>query len=1028
MKRTLLYITMLLGLAGFAAGCSDEIDVGGPIGEGVATVSAELAFTPFEGALDGRSAGDALKPISSVSIAIFDPEGKLVSDGIRDIASPSDPGSVPGNDTESTVVRRKFTIDNIPFGRYRIYAIVNMPGFAAKYGGKIATVDDLLSIPLNWNASDVKSNGQMLGYFTSGRQDAPPADFEAPAVAIDRERMELHAYVRRAASKLTVAFDGSKLNDNVKIFIKSVQVRDIPKQVFLGENSKVTEKSGMIADGEIIYYPGAKEGHTGANHNEWSTVVQRGVPFHGLGSTKRPSSAEEAFKQFHAESVPAMYFYENMQGTGENKFQDKNGNNSSVTYPGSINPSHEYYKDKMPFGTYVEVKAYYVSQDFYNHTEGDITYRFMLGKDAVCDYNAQRNHHYKLTLNFNGRANDVDWHIEYEESKTGLVVPEKYYVSYLYNRQAMMPVTARPKDGYELSEIKTLIVENNWSAFEPGNDLEWNKAVYIKHENLGVYSNGNLAGAKKSTIYGFLSLRKTSGGPFYEPSLGGTGSETAMREHYENNNQGWRKFGKNQLPTEDTGGKEQSFLDPDNGDYTALRQGTNITLNLPLFTRAKSIVPLAVYSGNNPYDSYQRKSVVRVTAVFKKIGGSDIYTEQKDVPVFQVRRIVNPKGIWRPATGANSTASFVVYLKRLQSENSSQFVSFASEGPWRAVIDTDDDGLIQLSAGGKTVTGKGNYVSGGSGSDIVFTYKPTGEWKGNKPRSGIIRVEYHNYSCYHIILVRQGYEPLAVVSGGAEWSSYNVYNKTNLTKSPLSVGSLFRRGNLNDAIAESNNKNYGLGVAPGPLSIAGSNATKKWSDISFNESDKSGFGTFAINGVTYKAPSHADLKAIYKSPDINYAFGILYDENSSSTTESRSAAEGYKDYNNTNPATKNSGTIGVFAYNKSKGNQIFFPIGAAGYARRHNKEGNGALRYGDVNSPLSSSWNDYRPLAYDLYKQRGAIYWLDNKGNLGTAEKDGGDFAIDMNFFSFNFDALGKSNCGNNAAPLKPVVASTSKN
>ena len=37
-------------------------------------------------------------------------------------------------------------------------------------------------------------------------------------------------------------------------------------------------------------------------------------------------------------------------------------------------------------------------------------------RDSVkLDYNAQRNYHYKLTLRFNGYANDVDWHIDYKK-------------------------------------------------------------------------------------------------------------------------------------------------------------------------------------------------------------------------------------------------------------------------------------------------------------------------------------------------------------------------------------------------------------------------------------------------------------------------------------------------------------------------------------------------------------------------------------------------------------------------------------
>ena len=45
---------------------------------------------------------------------------------------------------------------------------------------------------------------------------------------------ELHAWVRRLASKVTVAFDGSRLYDNVQVIIYDIAIKDIPKQAYLG--------------------------------------------------------------------------------------------------------------------------------------------------------------------------------------------------------------------------------------------------------------------------------------------------------------------------------------------------------------------------------------------------------------------------------------------------------------------------------------------------------------------------------------------------------------------------------------------------------------------------------------------------------------------------------------------------------------------------------------------------------------------------------------------------------------------------
>ena len=53
------------------------------------------------------------------------------------------------------------------------------------------------------------------------------------------------------------------------------------------------------------------------------------------------------------------------------------------------------HKDDKPYGTYVEVDAYYISINSEKLGNGPIKYRFMLGQDIYKDYNAKRNCHYK---------------------------------------------------------------------------------------------------------------------------------------------------------------------------------------------------------------------------------------------------------------------------------------------------------------------------------------------------------------------------------------------------------------------------------------------------------------------------------------------------------------------------------------------------------------------------------------------------------------------------------------------------------
>ena len=103
-------------------------------------------------------------------------------------------------------------------------------------------------------------------------------------------------------------------------------------------------------------------------------------------------------------------------------------------------------------------------------SEGEITYRFMLGKDTDTDYDAQRNYHYKLTMKFNGYANDVDWHIDYDyvPKPPEIVVPTPMYISYLSNRSLEVPATVYYDNS--LASVKSLradIIENELGLSRP---------------------------------------------------------------------------------------------------------------------------------------------------------------------------------------------------------------------------------------------------------------------------------------------------------------------------------------------------------------------------------------------------------------------------------------------------------------------------------------------------------------------------------------------------------------------------------
>ena len=136
----------------------------------------------------------------------------------------------------------------------------------------------------------------------------------------------------------------------------------------------------------------------GSDYHNWTSIYK--------GHPKLTDASDKPI-DFHSETAEALYLYENRQGDQGDDFNkeqipDKDGNIIGK----------EDMKDEVPYGSYIEVEAYYDMASSSEVSQGKIIYRFMLGKDALKNFDVDRNHHYKITMCVRGNGNDVDWHIE----------------------------------------------------------------------------------------------------------------------------------------------------------------------------------------------------------------------------------------------------------------------------------------------------------------------------------------------------------------------------------------------------------------------------------------------------------------------------------------------------------------------------------------------------------------------------------------------------------------------------------------
>lgn len=1026
MKHFVRHIILFLMIATVTS-CYDEFMKEENIGEGKASISATLDFKPMSSALSRtRAAGDALKDISSLHVLLYNKDKNLIKNWTIESYTETDENrgnndAENGSSAETSTKRATFKLpEEIGFGKYYMYAVANIPDLPTNsaYSEAIKTVDGLKGIPLTWDSENVAKNGQMIGFFTKSSAPALSADDES--LIVNEKSVKLHAWLRRAASKVTVAFDGSKLKEGVFIYLQSVQIKDIPSQCYLGKENNVGKEGYTLAvpengpdmiDGEIITY------HEGDMAEDFE---------YGEGCADHRVTVGTPHFGSHDETAPALYFYENMQGAGDNmpdKRQDAD-NDGILDFPGLPDkPEYPKYrpKDNVPYGTYIEVHAHYISNNSERLGNGHIIYRFMLGQDVKKDYNAKRNCHYKLTLKFKNFANEADWHIEYEEPEPGVMTPEPYYISYLYNHSMMYPIKVNT-GGRKIEYIKTEILENNWAPYNASSD------IYYTGAPNGVAAPWN----------GFLSLHKTTETVLYENEIG-------SNEQYYNKvpKRGEREYKDFVLP----GGITSKEFTTENSEpddkYRVEKHPTEANtynIYIPMYTRAKQMISTTGYTGNNPYVAYQRKARVKITT--KLEGLNEVFTNE--VPIYQVRRVVNPKGIYR---SLKNNKSFHVVLKRLPRENDQMFKTFQSEGQWKAYVVKETNGKgITLSVTDPNTTelkddpeyGKAIYGKTGSVIDFNVNFEQSSD-NLSENRYAIIRVEYHNYTCQHLIFVRQGDNPDDLVAGGVKWYAMNMKTTSELASNPLDEGSLFKFGNWSypiDALSNKNPREPWINVTPGDFKIypedgftnAATGDKMVWTDI-IHSNTTDGFGNPQMANA--RVATGADFWELRKYSYIEQGYGVLYGDDATETADDIVEVYGYNYEHN----KSGRGMRGCFAYNSETGKNLFFPIGASGYGHRKQSYTatwgdpetiNGVLRYAAGRTKLYPSPVE-RPLFYDLYKRPGGIYWLNAEiPKNHFTPTDGVSLGWDINYFSFDFNFISKGNLiksgGSDACFVRCVV------
>lgn len=1124
-KHIIYILAAMFGLTTLWA-CEDDFnpDMGGALDGSETTVPVMISFDA-ETAVDVTSRalnaqpGTAIQDINSFWMVIYNADGSLyrklhIRENGSNITSAevSNISYTGGSDNrlpeegdldDDAAGRLQFDL-KLPASRYYIYGVANVADFDRK---DISTPDRLKSIECAWDSTSIARNSEMFGIFSIG-QNRGASDSSPIAVRTNNGMaQQLHCWLKRVASKVTIAFDGSELYDNVEVYIDTIMVCDVPKKCALGipnhpgmgddEETRLPSKDRYTVDNGLYRVGGIDVLQKPTSADLLSMSPQRfyhvcnsSHAYGGVGDSAGDGIDKElggmkgddpaVLDHKHAHTSRALYFYENLQGTGKDKKQSLDG--TTIWKPNPQEDDLESgWKDGKAYGTYIEVRGYYRNTAIDGTiSSGWIRYRFMLGQDAETNYDALRNTHYQVTLKLRGYGNDYDWHIDYKED-TGIYMTSPQFISYLYNKSmyATVKIVGEMDESYGLQAKILDSTDNNYPEWGPWGDnkanvhgvIEYPDPSNVKINNYDLYPKKNALHADaKGAHTSFLSLTKTTVLRIEPDAASGMQSwqidETealqVLKDNYNKGGKGERTYAANSanVPADDAKGRytlqETRWKNGADGKKVAVER----IYRIPLYTRAKELVTKTGFTGNNPYVAYPRKMTVQFSAYIKnKAGEPELQTF--DLDVIQVRRIVNPKGIWRPS---GSTEKFAVTLMRKPKDDDTEFVSFNSVGKWSAEIISESDPIISLSS---TAEGSGmnsasqtnvRRVEGEDEHPISFDVNFNGANSGY----AIVRVRYHNYTCEHDIFCWVGTEPVQLdPKKNVWWRHTNVYRFESdgtavFADSPLQEGSLFRRGSLTAITPEGGPVNNWEECTNPTLNVLKAGSTTKtrleWSKCVGNYAEARFKDWTIANDNERIADCEEDYYNITSRGNeldfpIKKAYGVLYGPGATAPATLVNDAYGY---DSESGETSTKGMLGVFVYNSNTCGTMFMPMGKSTHGRRKGivnwnpnpKDGEGTMRYASRAAHMGQTSNITQPLFQDLYRRPGALYWCkkyitdeniiylkDDKGNFLT-DKGGKNkvfnvarsSSFDINFFSMGFEGFSNSsiqNTGDNATRSK---------
>lgn len=289
--------------------------------------------------------------------------------------------------------------------------------------------------------------------------------------------------LKRTAAMITLAMNGTELNEGIVIDLISVALHNVPASCTLGSTNRAGDNYITISkNGDYTGGPSLARGRLVGvetqNHNGFKEVDGCLTTIGGHYGM----NAGNVTVNYDAPIMP-LFLYENMQGT--NTITEGETMKRPAGVPATETDIKNYNESENGVCSYIEIIGTYTKYDFNDNMSivqrGPVTWRFFLGGNETDDFNVERNKNYRLTLNLTGTGigeANTSWRVDADKLEKPTVVGDTEMVvgggGEMFCVQPNQNLAAAYPNGLKLKSTDGTFV---YAYTRPNSQEEWTKTT-----------------------------------------------------------------------------------------------------------------------------------------------------------------------------------------------------------------------------------------------------------------------------------------------------------------------------------------------------------------------------------------------------------------------------------------------------------------------------------------------------------------------------------------------------------------------